>query len=60
MFGRVDLCDFVLEHPTISRFHAGNASLLLQVVYMGLTLLYQPFISLYRCAVVLYGYSWCN
>ncbi|GFZ19010.1 SMAD/FHA domain-containing protein [Actinidia rufa] len=21
MFGRVDLCDFVLEHPTISRFH---------------------------------------
>lgn len=25
MFGRVDLCDFVLEHPTISRFHAGIA-----------------------------------
>lgn len=24
MFGRVDLCDFVLEHPTISRFHAGK------------------------------------
>lgn len=23
MFGRVDLCDFMLEHPTISRFHAG-------------------------------------
>lgn len=23
MFGRLDLCDFVLEHPTISRFHAG-------------------------------------
>lgn len=23
MFGRVDLCDFLLEHPTISRFHAG-------------------------------------
>ncbi|CAN4079528.1 unnamed protein product [Withania somnifera] len=22
MFGLVDLCDFVLEHPTISRFHA--------------------------------------
>uniref|UniRef100_A0A2P2KWR9 Smad nuclear interacting protein n=1 Tax=Rhizophora mucronata TaxID=61149 RepID=A0A2P2KWR9_RHIMU len=22
MFGRVDLCDFVLEHPSISRFHA--------------------------------------
>ncbi|KAI3991827.1 hypothetical protein MKX01_038225 [Papaver californicum] len=22
MFGRVDLCDFVLDHPTISRFHA--------------------------------------
>ncbi|XP_027078357.2 uncharacterized protein [Coffea arabica] len=22
MFGRVELCDFVLEHPTISRFHA--------------------------------------
>lgn len=22
MFGRVDLCDFALEHPTISRFHA--------------------------------------
>ncbi|XWS47526.1 hypothetical protein CRYUN_Cryun14cG0160000 [Craigia yunnanensis] len=22
MFGRVDLCDFVLEHPTLSRFHA--------------------------------------
>ncbi|CAN1244359.1 SLC4A1AP [Linum perenne] len=22
MFGRVDLCDFVLEHPTVSRFHA--------------------------------------
>lgn len=22
MFGRIDLCDFVLEHPTISRFHA--------------------------------------
>ncbi|RZC77173.1 hypothetical protein C5167_001308 [Papaver somniferum] len=22
MFGRVDLCDFVLEHPKISRFHA--------------------------------------
>ncbi|KAI4321318.1 hypothetical protein MLD38_034715 [Melastoma candidum] len=21
-FGRVDLCDFMLEHPTISRFHA--------------------------------------
>lgn len=30
MFGRVDLCDFVLEHPTISRFHAGiNFSLIL-------------------------------
>lgn len=23
MFGRIDMCDFVLEHPTISRFHAG-------------------------------------
>ncbi|GAB2288985.1 hypothetical protein Dimus_023289 [Dionaea muscipula] len=22
MFGRVDVCDFILEHPTISRFHA--------------------------------------
>ncbi|KAI4352340.1 hypothetical protein L6164_006603 [Bauhinia variegata] len=22
MFGRLDLCDFLLEHPTISRFHA--------------------------------------
>ncbi|KAL5727379.1 hypothetical protein ACHQM5_000585 [Ranunculus cassubicifolius] len=22
MFGRVELCDFVLDHPTISRFHA--------------------------------------
>ncbi|CAI9758723.1 unnamed protein product [Fraxinus pennsylvanica] len=22
MFGRVDICDFTLEHPTISRFHA--------------------------------------
>ncbi|GAV60086.1 FHA domain-containing protein/BLOC1_2 domain-containing protein [Cephalotus follicularis] len=22
LFGRVDLCDFVLEHPTISRFHS--------------------------------------
>ncbi|KAK8949599.1 hypothetical protein KSP39_PZI006332 [Platanthera zijinensis] len=22
MFGRVNMCDFVLEHPTISRFHA--------------------------------------
>ncbi|KAF3443979.1 hypothetical protein FNV43_RR13669 [Rhamnella rubrinervis] len=22
MFGRVDLCDFALDHPTISRFHA--------------------------------------
>ncbi|XP_054814552.1 uncharacterized protein LOC129315063 [Prosopis cineraria] len=22
VFGRLDLCDFVLEHPTISRFHA--------------------------------------
>ncbi|KAK7273260.1 hypothetical protein RIF29_14309 [Crotalaria pallida] len=22
MFGRLDLCDFMLEHPTISRFHA--------------------------------------
>ncbi|XP_073010400.1 uncharacterized protein [Typha latifolia] len=22
MFGRVDLCDFILEHPTISRYHA--------------------------------------
>ncbi|CAM8968683.1 unnamed protein product [Rhodiola kirilowii] len=22
MFGRVDLCDFTLDHPTISRFHA--------------------------------------
>lgn len=26
MFGRVDLCDFVLDHPTISRFHAGTVS----------------------------------
>lgn len=26
MFGRIDLCDFVLEHPTISRFHAGILS----------------------------------
>ncbi|WJX45534.1 hypothetical protein P8452_32408 [Trifolium repens] len=24
MFGRLDLCDFVLEHPTISRFHAAR------------------------------------
>lgn len=33
MFGRVDLCDFVLEHPTISRFHAGkhNINLLIHV-----------------------------
>lgn len=22
MFGRIDMCDFILEHPTISRFHA--------------------------------------
>ncbi|MCL7023940.1 hypothetical protein MKW94_027477 [Papaver nudicaule] len=22
MFGRADLCDFVLDHPTVSRFHA--------------------------------------
>ncbi|KAK9116383.1 hypothetical protein Sjap_015330 [Stephania japonica] len=22
LFGRVELCDFILEHPTISRFHA--------------------------------------
>ncbi|XP_015583501.1 kanadaptin [Ricinus communis] len=22
MFGRIDLCDFILEHPTISRFHS--------------------------------------
>ncbi|KAF3785897.1 Kanadaptin [Nymphaea thermarum] len=22
MFGRIDICDFVLEHPSISRFHA--------------------------------------
>lgn len=22
MFGRVDLCDFVLDHPSVSRFHA--------------------------------------
>ncbi|TKW20968.1 hypothetical protein SEVIR_4G193100v4 [Setaria viridis] len=22
MFGRIDMCDFVLEHPTVSRFHA--------------------------------------
>lgn len=27
MFGRADICDFVLEHPTISRFHAGMVSL---------------------------------
>lgn len=26
MFGRVDMCDFLLEHPTISRFHAGKYS----------------------------------
>ena len=26
MFGRLDMCDFVLEHPTISRFHAGMPS----------------------------------
>jgi FHA domain len=26
MFGRTELCDFVLEHPTISRFHAGMLS----------------------------------
>ncbi|KAK2443829.1 protein phosphatase 1 regulatory inhibitor subunit PPP1R8 protein [Trifolium repens] len=25
MFGRLDLCDFLLEHPTISRFHADVA-----------------------------------
>ncbi|KAL5974413.1 hypothetical protein ACLOJK_031078 [Asimina triloba] len=24
MFGRIDLCDFVLEHPTVSRFHTGG------------------------------------
>jgi len=24
MFGRLDLCDFVLEHPSSSRFHAGS------------------------------------
>jgi hypothetical protein len=23
MFGRIDICDFVPEHPTFSRFHAG-------------------------------------
>lgn len=32
MFGRVDLCDFVLEHPTISRFHAGTISSYLNCV----------------------------
>lgn len=24
MFGRIEMCDFILEHPTISRFHAGK------------------------------------
>lgn len=31
MFGRIDLCDFVLEHPTISRFHAGMRSFLFYI-----------------------------
>jgi hypothetical protein len=27
MFGRSDRCDFVLEHPTVSRYHAGMVNL---------------------------------
>lgn len=38
MFGRVDLCDFVLEHPTISRFHAG--------MYMVLSILKSLYLAL--------------
>lgn len=40
MFGRVDLCDFVLEHPTISRFHAG--------MYMVLSILIMSLLSDYE------------
>lgn len=36
MFGRVDLCDFVLEHPTISRFHAGKCFLFGHVIVLYL------------------------
>mgnify|MGYP002774978162 CR=1 FL=1 len=33
MFGRSDQCDFVLEHPSISRFHAGICSSSLHEIY---------------------------
>ena len=34
MFGRSDQCDFVLEHPSISRFHAGISSLNFYGIYV--------------------------
>ena len=44
MFGRIDLCDFVLDHPTISRFHAGNLSF--SLVHFTLDVFFHLFIYL--------------
>ena len=44
MFGRVDLCDFVLEHPTVSRFHAGITFFFLNYTF---------FIALYNLIMVM-------
>jgi hypothetical protein len=41
MFGRIDMCDFILEHPTISRFHAGMALAVLFSIFTPLPFSYR-------------------
>lgn len=55
MFGRVDLCDFVLDHPTISRFHAGKYLPFLVNAYQSLSsdggiLIQAQVLNLYDCS----------
>lgn len=55
MFGRVDLCDFVLDHPTISRFHAGmlfvftDSLLYFNVMRKQVNTCYEMFFSFSLC-----------
>jgi hypothetical protein len=55
MFGRSDRCDFMLEHPTVSRYHAGMTLQNNACVFLFLTLKTGPcFPTLEICIFIIW------
>ncbi|PPS19060.1 hypothetical protein GOBAR_AA01519 [Gossypium barbadense] len=57
MFGRIDLCDFVLEHPTISRFHAVYRAKVFQFFLLGFLVTKKTYVDLCVGDVIRFGHS---